>query len=193
METLKKQPELRSFSPFEKQMSLIYTDAIFKKFQVEASGVVSCHLQKEREDDASMVFRIHDFEEHQNFIVSWNKKGLDVHCLCRSFELRGFLCRHAILVLQMSGICQIPPHYILRRWIKDAKVAQTSGEMLGKFQYRHQRFNYLCTRAMKLVEQGSVSLTLPLKRWRKCSTVAWGRTTLSRMLEMRKHHLRMVL
>ncbi|TXG57781.1 hypothetical protein EZV62_015610 [Acer yangbiense] len=69
-ETQNKQPGLRSLSEFEKQMSTIYSDTIFKKFQVEVLGAVSCHLQKESEDGTTVVFRVDDFEERQNFYVA---------------------------------------------------------------------------------------------------------------------------
>ncbi|KAI9111212.1 hypothetical protein K1719_017823 [Acacia pycnantha] len=36
---------------------MIYTDAIFKKFQLEILGVLSCQLQKEREDSAIVTFQ----------------------------------------------------------------------------------------------------------------------------------------
>lgn len=39
-------PELNSPSPFEKQISLVYTNEIFKKFQVEVLGAAACHLKK---------------------------------------------------------------------------------------------------------------------------------------------------
>uniref|UniRef100_A0A2N9EY90 Protein FAR1-RELATED SEQUENCE n=1 Tax=Fagus sylvatica TaxID=28930 RepID=A0A2N9EY90_FAGSY len=156
-ETRHKQPALRSLSPLEKQMSILYTDAVFKKFQFEVLGVVSCHLQKEREDNGTVIFRVDDFEEHQNFVVAWNEAELDICCLCRSFEYRGFLCRHAILVLQMSGVPNIPPHYILKRWTKDAKVRQTTSQISNGLHYRVLRFNDLCKRAMRLVEEGSLS------------------------------------
>ncbi|KAK3012043.1 hypothetical protein RJ639_010707 [Escallonia herrerae] len=47
-----KQPALKSPSPWEKQMSTVYTHAVFKKFQVEVLGIVGCHPKKEREDGA---------------------------------------------------------------------------------------------------------------------------------------------
>ncbi|PPD82358.1 hypothetical protein GOBAR_DD20713 [Gossypium barbadense] len=43
-------PELKSPSPFEKQISLVYTHEVFKKFQVEVLGAAACHLKKENED-----------------------------------------------------------------------------------------------------------------------------------------------
>ncbi|WRX08775.1 FAR1 DNA binding domain - like 3 [Theobroma cacao] len=156
-ETQNKQPELRSLSAFEKQMSMIYTDTIFKKFQVEILGVVSCHLQKESEDEDTVVFRVDDFEERQNFFVAWNKREFDICCLCRSFEYRGFLCKHAILVLQMSGVSDIPSRYILKRWTKEAKIRENLGEISNRLHFRVQRFNDLCKRAIKLGVQGCLS------------------------------------
>lgn len=156
-ETRYKQPALRSLSPFENQMSRVYTDAIFKKFQVEVLGVVSCHLQKEREDKGTEIFRVDDFEERKNFIVAWNEAELDICCLCRSFEYKGFLCRHAVLVLQISGVTNIPSRYILKRWTKDAKIRQTISQISNGLHYRVHRFNDLCKHATRLVEEGSLS------------------------------------
>ncbi|KAL9386195.1 hypothetical protein Peur_019319 [Populus x canadensis] len=41
-----------------------------QKFPVEVLGLVSCHLRKEGEDEASINFRVDDFEEHRDFLVS---------------------------------------------------------------------------------------------------------------------------
>ncbi|KAF2286587.1 hypothetical protein GH714_020081 [Hevea brasiliensis] len=154
--TQNKQPALRSHSSFEKQMLGVYTDAVFKKFQVEVLGAVSCQLQKESEDGATCNFQVDDFEERHNFLVMWNEAASDIHCSCRSFEYRGFLCKHAILVLQMSGVSNIPSPYILKRWTKDAKITQSVSEISNGLPYRVQRFNDLCKRAIKLCEAGSL-------------------------------------
>ncbi|XP_039021232.1 protein FAR1-RELATED SEQUENCE 2-like [Hibiscus syriacus] len=77
-ETQNNQPLLRSASAFEKKMSMIFTDIVFKKFQAEILGMVSCHLQKESEDEDSVVFRVDDFEERQNFLVVWSKREFDI-------------------------------------------------------------------------------------------------------------------
>nr|GEZ12148.1 hypothetical protein [Tanacetum cinerariifolium] len=44
--------------PFEKQLSFVYTQAIFKKFQVEVLGVAACHLKIEEEDGSSITHTI---------------------------------------------------------------------------------------------------------------------------------------
>lgn len=156
-ETRQNQPELSFLSPFEKQLSMIYTDVIFKKFQLEILGVMSCRLQKEIEDRETVIFHVDDFEKRKKFIVCWNEPELNVCCSCRLFEYKGFLCRHAILVIQISGLTSIPSRYILKRWTKDAKANQFSGDANNRNTSRVQRFNDLCRRAIRLSEIGSLS------------------------------------
>ncbi|XP_010260560.1 PREDICTED: protein FAR-RED IMPAIRED RESPONSE 1 isoform X2 [Nelumbo nucifera] len=157
LDTWHKQPALRSPSPFEKQMSTIYTHAIFRKFQVEVLGVVACHPKMEKEDETTITYRVQDFEEQQDFLVSWNERKLEISCLCHSYEYKGFLCRHAMIVLQISGVSNIPSHYVLKRWTKDAKSRHTMRQGLEGVQSRVQRYNDLCQRAIKLGEEGSLS------------------------------------
>ncbi|KAH7515329.1 hypothetical protein FEM48_Zijuj10G0015000 [Ziziphus jujuba var. spinosa] len=156
-ETWHKQPALKSPSPFGKQMAAIYTHAIFKKFQIEVLGVVACHPKKETEDRTNKIFTVQDFEENQNFIVEWNETTSDISCLCRSFEFNGFLCRHMMIVLQMSGVHSIPSQYILQRWTKDAKSRQAPKECSRVVESRVQRYNNLCQRAFTLSDEGSLS------------------------------------
>lgn len=157
-ETWHKQPGLKSPSPFGKQLATLYTHAIFKKFQNEVLGVVACHPRKECEDGAIKTYRVQDFEEKQYFIVVWNETTSDISCLCRLFEFSGFLCRHVMIVLQMSGVHSIPSQYVLKRWTKDAKSRQTTREVSVVVGSRVQRYNDLCQRALKLGDEASLSL-----------------------------------
>ncbi|GJT99816.1 protein FAR1-related sequence 4 isoform X1 [Tanacetum coccineum] len=45
-------------SPFEKQSSFVYTQTIFKKFQLEVLGVAACHRKIEKEDCSSIAHTI---------------------------------------------------------------------------------------------------------------------------------------
>ncbi|XP_021673539.2 protein FAR-RED IMPAIRED RESPONSE 1 isoform X1 [Hevea brasiliensis] len=157
-ESWHKQPGLKSPSPFGKQMATLYTHAIFKKFQVEVLGVVACHPRKDNEDGETKTFKVQDFEENEDFIVVWKGTSSYFSCSCRSFEFNGFLCRHVLIVMQMSGVHSIPSQYILKRWTKDAKSRETSREQSGKVESRVQRYNDLCRRAFKLGDEGSLSL-----------------------------------
>ncbi|GKU94079.1 hypothetical protein SLEP1_g7615 [Rubroshorea leprosula] len=150
-------PELKSPSPFEKQISLIYTHEIFKKFQVEVLGAAACHLKKENEDEATTTYSVKDFEDNQNYMVEWNELKSDIYCSCCSFEYKGYLCRHAIVVFQMSGVFSIPSKYILKRWTNAATSKHPISERLDDLQSKVRRYNDLCRRAIILGEEGSLS------------------------------------
>ncbi|KAK2980393.1 hypothetical protein RJ640_014566 [Escallonia rubra] len=150
-------PELKSPSPFEKQMSLVYTHEIFKKFQVEVLGAAACHLKKEREDESTVIYSVKDFEDNQDFSVEWNESKSEIGCSCCSFEYKGYLCRHAVVVLQMSGVFSIPFRYILQRWTNAATSRHSISERVDEVQSKVRRYNDLCRRAIILGEEGSLS------------------------------------
>ncbi|XVE94278.1 hypothetical protein REPUB_Repub01dG0267700 [Reevesia pubescens] len=156
-ETWHKPPGLKSPSLFEKQMAPLYTHAIFKKFQVEVLGGIACHPRKASEEGGTRTFKVQDFEKNQDFIVVWNDTTSDISCLCRGFEFSGFPCRHILIILQLSGVQSIPSQHILKRWTKDAKSRQTTGEPSDILETRMQRYNDLCKRAFKLGDEGSLS------------------------------------
>ncbi|CAH9071767.1 unnamed protein product [Cuscuta europaea] len=149
--------ELNSPSPFEKQLSQIYTHEIFKKFQVEVLGAAACHLKKEK-GDMTMTYAVKDFETDLDYSVEWTESNLEIYCSCHLFEYKGFLCRHAIVVLQMSGIFKIPVKYVLQRWTNVAKSRICISENLDDVQSKVRRYNDLCRRAIILGEEGSLSL-----------------------------------
>ncbi|CAN1826669.1 Protein FAR-RED IMPAIRED RESPONSE 1 [Linum perenne] len=156
-DTWNKQPALKSPSPLEKSVSGMYTHAVFKKFQVEVLGVVACHPKLESQDETSVNFRVQDLEKQQYFTVTWNQVRAEVSCICRLQEYKGYLCRHALVVLQMCQQSSIPSRYILKRWTKEAKSRHLMGEESEQLQSRVQRYNDLCQRAIKLSEEGSLS------------------------------------
>ncbi|KAK2458505.1 FRS (FAR1 Related Sequences) transcription factor family [Trifolium repens] len=156
-DTLHKQPALKSPSPWEKQMSTVYTHAIFKKFQVEVLGVAGCQSRIEVGDGTVAKFIVQDYEKDEEFLVTWNELSLEVTCFCRLFEYKGFLCRHALSVLQRCGCSSVPSQYIMKRWTKDAKIREPITDSTRKVQTRAQRYNDLCKRAIELSEEGSLS------------------------------------
>ncbi|XP_054815801.1 protein FAR-RED IMPAIRED RESPONSE 1-like isoform X2 [Prosopis cineraria] len=157
LETFHKQPVLKSPSPFEKQMVTLYTRTIFKKFQSEVLGVIACHPKKESENGPIKMFRVQDFEDNQQFIVLRNNITSDTSCSCRLFEFNGFLCRHVMIVLQISGVHNIPSQYILKRWTKEAKNRQITRELSDVGDSRRKRYTNLCQLAFELGDEGSLS------------------------------------
>ncbi|KAK7269907.1 hypothetical protein RIF29_22708 [Crotalaria pallida] len=156
-DTLHKQPALKSPSPWEKQMSTVYTHAIFKKFQVEVLGVAGCQSRIEAGGGTIAKFLVQDYEKEDKFLVTWNEMSSEVSCFCRMFEYKGFLCRHALSVLQRCGCSSVPSQYIMKRWTKDAKTRQTLADRTRRIQTRVQRYNDLCKQAIDLSEEGSLS------------------------------------
>ncbi|KAL0802001.1 hypothetical protein Bca101_057177 [Brassica carinata] len=148
-------PELKSPSPFEKQVLLVYTHAIFRKFQIEVLGAAACHLTKESEEGTT--YSVKDFEDDRKYMVEWDESKSDIYCSCRSFEYKGYLCRHAIVVLQMSGVFTIPINYVLQRWTNAARNRHQISGNLELVQSNVRRFNDLCRRAIILGEEGSLS------------------------------------
>ncbi|KAI9073760.1 hypothetical protein K1719_044257 [Acacia pycnantha] len=123
-------------------------------FWVDAKA--ACHLKMEN-DGMTATYSVKDFEDDQNYVVEWNKSNSDICCSCRSFEYKGYLCRHAIVVLQMSGVFCVPPKYVLQRLTNAAMSKHPISERLDEVQTKVRRLNDLCRRAIILGEEGSLS------------------------------------
>ncbi|XP_031105194.1 protein FAR-RED ELONGATED HYPOCOTYL 3-like [Ipomoea triloba] len=162
-DTWNEQPVLKTLSPFEKHMAGVYTHSVFKKFQIEVVGIAACICVSQKQDEkGSISYKIQDCEKDQDFMVTLNEDNLparpeEVCCTCHLFELKGYLCRHAMVVLQIRGISTIPQQYVMKRWTKDAKNRYPLLAESGENKSRVQRYNDLCQRAMILSEEGSLS------------------------------------
>lgn len=156
-DTWNKVATLKTPSPLEKSVAGICTHTVFKKIQAEIIGAVACHPKLDRQDETNIVHRVHDMEINRDFFVVVNEVKSEVSCICRLFEYKGYLCRHALVVLQYSGHSVFPSQYVLKRWTKDAKVRNVTGEESEHMLARVQRYNDLCHRSLKLSEEGSLS------------------------------------
>ncbi|KAK2376129.1 FRS (FAR1 Related Sequences) transcription factor family [Trifolium repens] len=155
--TWHKQPVLRTPSPFEKQMSMIYTHEVFKKFQVEVLGLSGCHIVKEHKDNQVTTFEIFDFQKNEEFVVECDVLKEQISCICHLFEYNGYLCRHSLMALQTVGVFAVPPHYILRRWTKDVRSKHHKRKMKEDVCSSKERYDHLYQNAIELLEEGSLS------------------------------------
>ncbi|CAD5315341.1 unnamed protein product [Arabidopsis thaliana] len=161
--------ELKTKCSFETQLSRIYTRDMFKKFQIEVEEMYSCFsttqvhvdgpfvifLVKERVQGESSRREIRDFE------VLYNRSVGEVRCICSCFNFYGYLCRHALCVLNFNGVEEIPLRYILPRWRKDYKRLHFADNGLTGFvdgTDRVQWFDQLYKNSLQVVEEGAVSL-----------------------------------
>lgn len=123
--TLQTNAFLKTSSPFESQAAGKYTRRIFKKFQNEILEMAASNSKLIREADNCDVYSVKSYERievngfakelKKDYVVSYDKVLEDVKCQCRSFEFKGYLCRHALLVLHQSDVSRLPEKYFLKR------------------------------------------------------------------------------
>jgi hypothetical protein len=155
--TWHKQPILKTPSLFEKQMSLIYTHEVFKKFQIEVLGLSGCRLMKENKDSQITTFEILDFQNNEEFVVEWDASKNEISCLCRLFEFNGYICRHSLMALLTVGVFAIPSQYILRRWNKDVRSKHHKRKTDEDVCSSKERFDRLYEKTLEFIEEGSLS------------------------------------
>ncbi|XP_071687218.1 uncharacterized protein [Rutidosis leptorrhynchoides] len=152
----------------EEQTKRFFTNAKFKEFRSELTGKMYCKISSSEVKEDYLEYEvIEDINVEgtiikKPFIVWLNKKDSDekceVKCVCRLFESRGMLCRHAITVLIDNNVYSLPNRYILNRWRKDVKRRHTKvkvsysdwdGSEVGT------RYNKMCTAFSEVADLAS--------------------------------------
>ncbi|KDP33573.1 hypothetical protein JCGZ_07144 [Jatropha curcas] len=121
--------ELKTRYNFEVQLSEVYTKEVFKKFQSEVEGMYSCFNTRQVSVNGPIVTYIvkerveveGSEKEVRYFEVLYETSQVDIRCICSLFNYKGYLCRHALNVLNYNGVEEIPARYILPRWSKNFK------------------------------------------------------------------------
>ncbi|KAM6602302.1 hypothetical protein CsatA_021911 [Cannabis sativa] len=124
-----KNPNSKTRCYFELQLSRLYTNNILRRFEREVEGMYSCFCSKQSNSDGPIMTYIvkeqtevnGNVREARDYEVLFNPPEMEVLCVCGMFNLRGYLCRHALSVLSQNGMEEIPAQYILSRWRKDLK------------------------------------------------------------------------
>lgn len=113
---------LQTKEPVEEQCRRLYTLTVFKIFQKELLQSYSFLGFKMYEEGATGRYLVrkcgNDYEKN---IVTCGASGLNMSCSCQMFEFEGVLCRHVLRVFQILDIKEIPSHYILHRWTRNAE------------------------------------------------------------------------
>ncbi|KHF98253.1 far1-related sequence 3 -like protein [Gossypium arboreum] len=76
------------------------------------------------------------------------------------FEYSGILCRHILTVFTVTNVLTLPPHYILKRWTRNAKSGVGTDECGGDLHGQESlasRYNSLCREAIKYAEDGAIA------------------------------------
>nr|GME14048.1 protein FAR-RED IMPAIRED RESPONSE 1-like [Ipomoea batatas] len=115
----------------EKQFQRLYTNEKFREFQEELKEKFYCYHYLINDESSSFVYevvedvKVGDKRRDVKFMVAFNEGECEAKCNCHLFEFKGLLCRHALLVLILRKVSEIPSRYILSRWRKDLKRGYT--------------------------------------------------------------------
>ncbi|KAG8491189.1 hypothetical protein CXB51_014296 [Gossypium anomalum] len=158
--------ELKTRCNFEVQLSKAYTKEIFDKFQSEVEGMYSCFNTRQVTANGPIITYIvkerveieGNEKEVRSYEVLFETNQVDIRCICSLFNYKGYLCRHALNVLNYNGVEEVPSRYILRRWCKDVKFqhvdrGSTDIDVYSPV-YRQSRFHNC---AVPIVEGGAQS------------------------------------
>lgn len=153
---------------FELQLCKLYTNKILKKFEREVEGMYSCFSTRKLNAEGPLV--TYAVKEHvemegsrrdiaKDFEVLYNESDMEVQCNCGLFNLKGYLCRHALSVLTQNDIEEIPPQYILLRWRKDVKRNYVLDYSCTGIDINSQlhRYDHIYRTVVQVVEEGRKS------------------------------------
>ncbi|KAK9101527.1 hypothetical protein Scep_024957 [Stephania cephalantha] len=163
-----KEGELVSRLPYEIQLRAIYTNDVFALFQNEVRNMMNCRVKLLEQNGPISKYEVKDrinnggvFEpDVKNFEVWFHSEEVHAVCICRLFEFRGILCRHAISVLDYNDVLELPPQYVVARWRKDFKRlhAVSIANEAGEFERGPiERYDDIYMQCNKIAELGSVS------------------------------------
>jgi len=167
LESRKPSLESKTRCNFEVQLSKMYTREIFQRFQSEVEGMYSCFNTRQVSVNGPIMTYIvkerveveGNEKEVRNYEVLYETTQVDIRCICSLFNYKGYLCRHALNVLNYNGVEEIPPRYILPRWSKDFKcryALDNNSSNIGVYNPLYC-YNYLHKHALPIVEEGAQS------------------------------------
>lgn len=158
---------LKSRSYFQLQLLKVYTNNILRMFERELEGMYSCLSPRQVNADGPVSTYIvkeqveveGNRRETRDYEVLYNATEMEVLCVCGLFNLKGYLCRHALSVLNHNGVEEIPPQYILSRWRKDiprSYILDHSSSGIDSNNPVH-RYDHLYKCVVEVVEEGRKS------------------------------------
>ncbi|KAK3043755.1 hypothetical protein RJ639_001951 [Escallonia herrerae] len=159
--------ELKTRCNFEVQISKLYTKEIFRRFQSEVEGMYSCfHTRQVSVSGAIITYVVKERvevkgneKEVRHYEVLYETTQAEVRCICSLFNFKGYLCRHALNVLNYNGVEEIPSKYILPRWSRDYKHRFPVDNVVTEIDVNHpvHLYNNLYKRVIQVVEAGAQS------------------------------------
>ncbi|GJR01390.1 FAR1-related sequence 5-like protein [Tanacetum coccineum] len=159
----KKLPRVRMHkSPLLQQVAQIYTPSIFDLFQEEFDWSLSATIKERKENHPLYTYVVTMFNQGGEYTITSNHLENSVFCSCKKFERYGFLCCHALKVLDVMDVKLLPQQYIIKRWTREAKKGSVQ-DYHGRDVHLYanvsatQRYRSLCPKLVKLASRASES------------------------------------
>ncbi|XP_021671692.1 protein FAR1-RELATED SEQUENCE 5 isoform X2 [Hevea brasiliensis] len=145
-----------------KHASDMYTPKAFEIFQKEYEKCLNFVVSQCSESSLFLEYKVNTFGRSREYTVTFNPSDDTVICSCRKFENVGFLCGHALKVLDQKNIKVLPSKYILKRWTKDARIGyvRESKEFIAQENPKlvaGSRYKALCRRMLKISARATES------------------------------------
>ena len=99
----------------------VYTSTIFKRFELECASTLGVTHQEVNSNGVSFSHEVIEEGCQRVRVVHFNFSNNVVKCSCKMFETLGLLCRHALWLLNVKNVIELPIQYILKWWTKDEK------------------------------------------------------------------------
>ncbi|KAG2561436.1 hypothetical protein PVAP13_8KG213706 [Panicum virgatum] len=124
-EARKNLPRRLMCTPMLVQASQVYSPVIFKAFQSEYKrSMAACAraLDGEHRHAVAVGNLLGEVSSERESTVIGDLLNQKASCSCRiMFERAEILCAHGLKVFDLMNIKKLPPHYILKRWTREAR------------------------------------------------------------------------
>ena len=128
-------------SKIEEHATSIYTRNIFLKFQDELAKISKFMKEKVEKNGSQYTYKVFNcFDPQDSFLVTVDLDSKVARCTCQLYEFMGILCRHILVIFQAKNVVQIPSHYILQRWTKEANSG-SKANLFEKGLVEHDQHN----------------------------------------------------
>ncbi|KAL6634712.1 hypothetical protein ACP70R_027383 [Stipagrostis hirtigluma subsp. patula] len=152
----------------EEQLAKAYTVNMFRKFQDELKATMYCDGMPTKVDGPFVTFEVKECSyledgkdtESRIYEVYFRKEGdFIVECECGFVQFTGILCRHALSVLKLQEMFEIPVKYVIERWRRDYKKLHAEAKKHDEIPQPGiiEHCDYLFTQCRQLLNVGFVS------------------------------------
>ncbi|XP_057785251.1 protein FAR1-RELATED SEQUENCE 5-like [Salvia miltiorrhiza] len=107
-----------------KHAARVYTRNVYKTFECEVAHSLNVKIIHHPYDFTAdeLVYGVSSCSATNGIrTVHFTRATRHATCSCRMWEAEGILCRHIVNILLLLNIDNLPEHFILKRWRKDAK------------------------------------------------------------------------